>query len=70
MAQRMSLSWMTGGSDHVEFIRMRGPHGKGYAEMAVSHYKDEFIENNVAKTEIRNTSSAVNRRKGPPIESR
>jgi len=38
MAQRMSLSWF---KDHkrVEFVRMRGPHGKGHAEMAVSRVK-------------------------------
>lgn len=38
MAQRMSLGWFR---DHkrVEFVRMRGPQGKGHAEMAVSRVK-------------------------------
>jgi len=38
MAQRMSLGWFR---DHkrVEFVTMRGPQGKGRAEMAVSRVK-------------------------------
>eukprot|EP00794_Sanderia_malayensis_P018132 gene18132-19942_t len=39
LAKRMSLGWMASDHDHVEFIRMRGPHGKGFAEMAISHFK-------------------------------
>ena len=38
MAQRMSLSWFKG-HKRVEFVRMRGPLGKGHAEMAVSRQK-------------------------------
>jgi len=38
MAQQMSLGWFR---DHkrVEFVTMRGPQGKGRAEMAVSRVK-------------------------------
>ncbi|XP_077977338.1 uncharacterized protein KIAA0930 homolog [Glandiceps talaboti] len=38
VAQRMSLGKYTG-RGRMEFIRMRGPEGKGHAEMAVSRYK-------------------------------
>ncbi|XP_070568493.1 uncharacterized protein KIAA0930 homolog [Ptychodera flava] len=38
IAQRMSLGKYTG-HGRMEFIRMRGPEGKGHAEMAVSRYK-------------------------------
>ena len=41
MAQKMSLSWMASNNDHTEFIRMRGPRGKGFAEMAINQYKPE-----------------------------
>lgn len=34
----MSLGWFKG-HKRVEFVRMRGPHGKGFAEMAVSRVK-------------------------------
>ncbi|KAL5007249.1 hypothetical protein ScPMuIL_016055 [Solemya velum] len=38
MVQRMSLGWI---KDHrrVEFVRMRGPQAKGFAEMAVSRVR-------------------------------
>lgn len=38
MAQRMSLGWF---KDHkrVEFVRVRGPLGKGHAELAISRVK-------------------------------
>ena len=38
MAQRMSLSWF---KDHkrVEYVRVRGPMGKGHAELAISRVK-------------------------------
>ena len=38
VAQRMSLGWF---KDHkrVEFVSLRGPQGKGKAEMAVSRVK-------------------------------
>ena len=38
MAQRMSIGWFHG-HKRVEFMRMRGPQGKGHAEMAVSRVK-------------------------------
>ncbi|XP_064601842.1 uncharacterized protein KIAA0930-like [Liolophura sinensis] len=38
LAQNMSLGWFKG-HKRVEFMRMRGPHGKGHAEMAVSRVK-------------------------------
>ena len=38
MAQRMSFGWIKG-HKRVEFVRMRGPQGKGHAEMAVSRVK-------------------------------
>uniref|UniRef100_T1JHT7 Uncharacterized protein n=1 Tax=Strigamia maritima TaxID=126957 RepID=T1JHT7_STRMM len=34
MAQRMSLGWYQG-QQRMEFVRMKGPQGKGHAEMAV-----------------------------------
>ncbi|GAB1608027.1 uncharacterized protein KIAA0930 homolog [Argonauta hians] len=37
-AHTMSLGWFKG-HKRVEFVRMRGPHGKGFAEMAVSRVK-------------------------------
>ncbi|ESO97627.1 hypothetical protein LOTGIDRAFT_181607, partial [Lottia gigantea] len=36
MASRMTLGWLQNNNKRVEFLRMRGPHGKGHAEMAVS----------------------------------
>ena len=38
MAQKMSMGWYKG-QKRVEFVRMRGPQGKGHAEMAVSRVK-------------------------------
>ena len=38
MAQRMSMGWFKG-HKRVEYMRMRGPHGKGHAEMAISRVK-------------------------------
>ncbi|XP_046580369.1 uncharacterized protein KIAA0930 homolog [Haliotis rubra] len=38
MVQRMSLGWFKG-HKRVEYMRMRGPQGKGHAEMAVSRVK-------------------------------
>lgn len=38
MAQKMSMGWFRG-KKRVEFVRMRGPQGKGHAEMAVSRVK-------------------------------
>lgn len=34
----MSFGWIKG-QKRVEFVRMRGPQGKGHAEMAVSRVK-------------------------------
>ena len=39
MAQRMSLGWYQGTKERTEFVRMRGPQGKGHAEMAVNRVK-------------------------------
>lgn len=39
MVQRMSLGWISKTHKRVEFVRMRGPCGKGYAEIAVSRVK-------------------------------
>ncbi|XP_057289639.1 uncharacterized protein KIAA0930 homolog isoform X1 [Hydractinia symbiolongicarpus] len=46
ISQKMSLSWMTGVNEHFEYIRMRGPHGKGYAEMRVGLCRDDLVEHN------------------------
>ncbi|XP_063401040.1 uncharacterized protein KIAA0930 homolog [Mytilus trossulus] len=39
VVQSMSLGWLTKSHKRVEFVRMRGPHSKGHAEMAVSRVK-------------------------------
>ncbi|XP_050410746.1 uncharacterized protein KIAA0930 homolog [Patella vulgata] len=39
MAQRMTMGWLQNNNKRVEFLRMRGPLGKGHAEMAVSRVK-------------------------------
>ncbi|XP_014677936.1 PREDICTED: uncharacterized protein KIAA0930 homolog [Priapulus caudatus] len=39
MAKRLSLGWYRGQQKRVEFVRMKGPQGKGHAEMAVSKEK-------------------------------
>lgn len=39
MVQRMSLGWISKTHKRVEFVRMRGPSGKGFAEIAVSRMK-------------------------------
>lgn len=39
MVQRMSLGWISKTHKRVEFVRMRGPSGKGFAEIAVSRIK-------------------------------
>ena len=36
--QKMTLGLLSHYEDHTEFIRMRGPHGKGFAQMAVQRY--------------------------------
>ncbi|CAF0964617.1 unnamed protein product [Rotaria sordida] len=42
VAQRMSLGMYT--KQRMEFVRMRGPNGKGHAEMAVSRYRSNQSE--------------------------
>ncbi|XP_052801249.1 uncharacterized protein KIAA0930 homolog isoform X1 [Mya arenaria] len=39
MVQRMSLGWISKTHKRVEFVRMRGPGAKGFAEIAVSRVK-------------------------------
>ena len=39
MAQRMSFGGWFANQKRVEFVRMRGPQGKGHAEMAISRVK-------------------------------
>ena len=43
MAQRMSLGWFKN-HKRVEYVRMRGPQGKGHAEMAVSRLRGQGPE--------------------------
>jgi len=38
------MSWMSAPNDHFEYIRMRGPHGKGYAEMRIGILKEDLVE--------------------------
>ena len=49
MAQKMSMAWLSNDHDHIEFIRMRGPHGKGFAEIAISQYKPDANEQSPTK---------------------
>lgn len=50
VVQKISLSWMNGGggagNEHFEYIRMRGPHGKGYAEMRIGLCRSDLVEHN------------------------
>ena len=42
VAQRMMLNLFAGGgSQRIEFVRMKGPQGKGHAEMAVTKPKGD-----------------------------
>ena len=59
MAHKMSLGWMASDPDHVEFIRMRGPHGKGFAEMAISHFKPSENENPTGTKRARDASQQL-----------
>ena len=45
VAQKMSLGWLSNDQDHTEFIKMKGPHGKGFAEMAIRQYKPSENDN-------------------------
>ncbi|KAG8187251.1 hypothetical protein JTE90_019144 [Oedothorax gibbosus] len=42
-AQKVSLGWYQG-QQRLEFVRMRGPQGKGHAEMAVTKQKGSGVE--------------------------
>ncbi|XP_042909921.1 uncharacterized protein KIAA0930 homolog isoform X2 [Parasteatoda tepidariorum] len=42
-AQKVSLGWYQG-QQRLEFVRMRGPKGKGHAEMAVTKQKGSGVE--------------------------
>lgn len=57
VAQKMS--WMTGPTEHYEYIRMRGPHGKGYAEMRIGQIKNHLVEHNSINN-LRNSNSNLN----------
>jgi len=46
VAQKMSLPWSGSKSEHFEYIRMRGPHGKGYAEMRIGLCRNDLVEHN------------------------
>ncbi|XP_066917535.1 uncharacterized protein KIAA0930 homolog [Clytia hemisphaerica] len=68
MAQKMS--WMSAPNDHFEYIRMRGPHGKGYAEMRIGVMKSNLVEHNKINknrriTEIKDLKE-TNERPDPP----
>jgi hypothetical protein len=44
MAQRMTFGLFSGATtQRVEFVRMKGPQGKGHAEMAVTKPKGTYI---------------------------
>ena len=47
MVQKMTLGLLSHHEDHTEFIRMRGPHGKGFAQMAVRLYSQNENEASV-----------------------
>jgi hypothetical protein len=42
MAQKMTFGFFGGSSQRVEYVRLRGPHDKGHAEIAVSKPKGFF----------------------------
>jgi hypothetical protein len=46
MAQKMTFGLFSGGSNtsRVEYVRLRGPHDKGHAEIAVSKPKGSGVE--------------------------
>ena len=53
------MSWMTGPTEHYEYIRMRGPQGKGYAEMRIGQIKNHLVEHNSINN-LRNSNSNLN----------
>lgn len=44
MAQKMTFGLFGGSSQRVEYVRLRGPHDKGHAEIAVSKPKGSGVE--------------------------
>lgn len=44
MAQKMTFGFFGGSSQRVEYVRLRGPHDKGHAEIAVSKPKGFYFE--------------------------
>jgi len=46
VVQKMTLGLLSHNEDHTEFIRMRGPHGKGFAQMAIRLYTPNENEAN------------------------
>ncbi|XP_021959981.1 uncharacterized protein LOC110855886 isoform X1 [Folsomia candida] len=44
MAQKMTFGFFGGSSQRVEYVRLRGPHDKGHAEIAVSKPKGSGVE--------------------------
>lgn len=43
MAQRMTFGLLSNSSQRVEFVTMKGPQGKGHAEMAVTKPKGKNL---------------------------
>lgn len=51
VAQRMMMGLFAGNSNQrIEFVRMKGPQGKGHAEMAVTKPKGEEMEHSFCYT--------------------
>jgi hypothetical protein len=46
IVDKMMFGKYSGGGKRVEFVRMKGPNGKGYAEMAVSRFITKTDNNN------------------------
>ena len=61
------MSWMSASNDHFEYIRMRGPHGKGYAEMRIGVMKSNLVEHNKINKSRRLTELKDSKEpRGPP----
>lgn len=43
MAQRMTFGLISHNAQRVEFVTMKGPQGKGHAEMAVTKPKGRYF---------------------------
>jgi hypothetical protein len=53
MAQRMTFGLFSGAAtQRVEFVRMKGPQGKGHAEMAVTKPKGKGKEGKQVKLSL------------------